>query len=68
VLEEKDSDGDRIFALRLLLADGRELRLQGHPAPGEAPARERAGTIRRFLGLPELPRAPATPGSVRPSR
>jgi hypothetical protein len=53
VREETDSDGDPVYVLRLLLADGRALPLQGHPAPGEASARERADAIRRFLGLPQ---------------
>jgi hypothetical protein len=54
VLEEKDSDGDPVFTLRLLLSGGRELRLQGHPAGGKASALERAGAVRRFFGLPAL--------------
>lgn len=55
VLEEKDSDGDPVYLVRMLLADGRELRLQGHPAHGESMAREQAAAIRRFVGLPALP-------------
>ena len=52
VVEEKDSDGDPVYLVRMLLADGRELRLQGHPSHGEAPARDQAAAIRRFVGLP----------------
>ena len=54
VVEEKDSDGDPVYLIRMLLADGRELRLQGHPAHGEAAAREQAAAIRRFVGLPAV--------------
>lgn len=52
VAEEKDSDGDPVFEVRMRLADGRELHLQGHPDHGEAAAREQAAAIRRFVGLP----------------
>ena len=55
VAEEKDSDGDPVFEVRMRLADGRELHLQGHPNHGEAAAREQAAAIRRFVGLPALP-------------
>jgi hypothetical protein len=55
VLEERDSDGDPAFVVRLRLADGRTLRLHGATVPTRAPAVERAGEIRRFLGLPALP-------------
>lgn len=58
VVEEKGSDGDPVYALRIVLSDGRELRLQGHSVPGEAPARERAGAIRRFLNFPVLDSPP----------
>ena len=58
VSEEKDSDGDPVYALRLLLSDGRALRLQGHPAPGATSARERAAAIRQFLRLPAIPSVP----------
>jgi hypothetical protein len=50
-MEEKDTDGDLVYRIRIQLQDGRELPLQGHPSPGEAQAREHAGVIRRFLGL-----------------
>jgi hypothetical protein len=53
VLEGKDSDGDPVYSVRLLLSGGREIRLQGHPAAGKAPAHVHAGSIRRFLGLPD---------------
>jgi hypothetical protein len=51
VVEEKDTDGDLVYRIRLQLQDGRELPLKSHPSPGEAQAREHAGAIRRFLGL-----------------
>jgi len=51
VLEERDSDGDPVFVVRVLLADGRALRLHGVTLRARAPAVERAGTILRFLGL-----------------
>ena len=57
VVEEKDSDGDPVFEIRMRLADGRELHLQGHPNHGQAAAREQAAAIRRFVGLPALPEA-----------
>ncbi len=52
VAEEKDSDGDPVFEVRMRLSDGRELHLQGHPDHGEVAAREQAAAIRRFVGLP----------------
>jgi hypothetical protein len=52
VVEERDSDGDPVYLVRMLLADGRELRLQGHPSHGETAARDQAAAIRRFVGLP----------------
>lgn len=55
VVQEKDSDGDPVYLIRMLLTDGRELRLQGHPSHGETSAREQAAAIRRFVGLPAQP-------------
>ena len=55
LVESRDSDGDPVFALRLRLSEGREVQLQGHPAPGREQARGRADVLRRFLGLPALP-------------
>ena len=57
LLEERDSDGDPAFVVRALLADGRELRLHGTTTSARKPAAERAGEIRKFLGLPALPEA-----------
>jgi hypothetical protein len=54
VVESTDSDGDPVFMLRLRLSGGRELPLQGHPAAGQVQARERADTVRHFLGLAAL--------------
>jgi hypothetical protein len=55
VLEERDSDGDPAFVVRLVLAGGRELRLHGPTVPARPPAVQRADTIRRFMGMPVLP-------------
>ncbi|HUR93330.1 MAG TPA: hypothetical protein VMY76_02020 [Gemmatimonadales bacterium] len=57
VREERDSDGDLLYAVDLVLSDGRNLPLQSHPAVNVAAARERAAEIRAFLGL-------ATPAST----
>jgi hypothetical protein len=57
VLEERDSDGDPAFVVRVLLADGRQLRLHGATVRDGARAAGRAGEIRRFMGMPALPPA-----------
>jgi hypothetical protein len=57
VLEERDSDGDPAFVVRVVLADGRALKLHGATVRDEARAAERAGEIRQFVGLPALPPA-----------
>jgi len=54
VLEERDSDGDPAFVVRVRLADGRQLRLHGATVRDRARAAERAGEIRRFVGMPAL--------------
>ena len=54
VLEERDSDGDPAFVVRVRLADGRQLRLHGATVRDRGRAAERAGEIRRFVGMPAL--------------
>ena len=51
IVRSKDSDGDPVFQLRLRLARGESVYLQGQPAMGEARASANAERIRRFLGL-----------------
>ena len=57
VVREKDSDGDPVYGIRLVLTGGRELRLQSFLRPGEEGACECTEVIRRFVGLPALPAA-----------
>jgi hypothetical protein len=57
LVRDKDSDGDPVYGVRLILTDGRELRLQSFLRPGEAEASERTAVIRRIVGLPALPPA-----------
>ena len=49
--EEKDSDGDPMFQVRIWLRDGRTILLQSQPVHGREWCAERADAIRRFLGL-----------------
>jgi len=58
VREERDSDGDLLYAVHLVLSDGRDLPLQAQSRIGSAPARQGAGEIMTFLGLPALESAP----------
>ncbi|HEU0052787.1 MAG TPA: hypothetical protein VFQ39_06405, partial [Longimicrobium sp.] len=49
VLEEKDSDGDPTFTLRLWLADGRVIPLHSVPGRDRASCERAAGTLRGFF-------------------
>jgi hypothetical protein len=49
--EEKDSDGDPMYQIRIWLRDGRAIPLQSQPAHGLAWCAVRADAIRRFLGV-----------------
>ena len=49
--EEKDSDGDPMYRVRLWLRDGRTILLQSQPVHGLAWCAVRADAIRRFLGI-----------------
>jgi hypothetical protein len=49
--EGKDSDGDRMYQVRLWLRDGRAVVLQSAPVHGRDWCSARAEAIRRFLGL-----------------
>ena len=49
--EEKDSDGDPMYQVRLWLRDGRSILLQSQPAHGREWCAARADAIRRFLGV-----------------
>ena len=55
VLQSSDSDGDPAYTVRLVLADGRELRLHAATMNSRGPADQKAGEIRRFVGLSALP-------------
>ena len=54
--EEKDSDGDPMYRVRIWLRDGRRILLQSQPMHGQQWHAVRAEMIRRFLGL-RAPRA-----------
>ena len=49
--EEKDSDGDPMYQVRLWLRDGRAILLQSQPVHGREWCAARADAIRRFLGV-----------------
>lgn len=49
--EEKDSDGDPMYRVRLWLRDGRTVLLQSQPVHGRQWCAVRAEMIRRFLGV-----------------
>jgi hypothetical protein len=49
--EEKDSDGDPMYQVRIWLRDGRTILLQSQPVHGLAWCAVRADAIRRFLGV-----------------
>jgi hypothetical protein len=49
--QEKDSDGDPMYRVRLWLRDGRAVVLQSTPMHGRDWCSARADAIRRFLGL-----------------
>ena len=49
--EEKDSDGDPMFRVRLWLRDGRRIPLQSRPMHGREWHALRAQMIRRFLSI-----------------
>jgi hypothetical protein len=49
--EEKDSDGDPMYQVRIWLRDGRAILLQSQPVHGFAWCAVRADAIRRFLGV-----------------
>ena len=67
VAEEKDSDGDPVFEVRMRRCPtGRELHLQGHPDHGETAAREQAAAIRRFVGLPRTSPADVARAGCQP--
>ena len=50
LLEGSDSDGDPTFAIRLVLADGRELRLHGATMASKTAAEGKAREIGKFIG------------------
>ena len=58
--EDKDSDGDPMYRVRLWLRDGRAVLLQSQPVHGREWCAVRAEMIRRFLGV-----KPARDGSAR---
>ena len=49
--EDKDSDGDPMYRVRIWLRDGRKILLHSQPMHGRDWCAARAETIRRFLGL-----------------
>jgi hypothetical protein len=49
--EDKDSDGDPTYRVRLWLQDGRAVLLQSQPSRGREWCAVHADTIRRFLGV-----------------
>jgi hypothetical protein len=49
--EEKDSDGEPMYRVRLWLRDGRVILLQSQPVHGLEWCARRADVIRRFLGI-----------------
>ena len=53
LLEGRDSDGDPAYTVRLVLADGRELKLHGATMASQAPAEGKARQIRSFMGMRE---------------
>ena len=57
VLQSADSDGDPAYTVRLVLTDGRELKLHGATMSSKAPAERKAADIRGFMELKEGERA-----------
>jgi len=49
--QDRDSDGDPMYQLRIWLRDGRAIPLQSQPVHGLAWCAVRADAIRRFLGI-----------------
>ena len=54
VLQSRDSDGDPAYTVRLVLADGRQLKLHCATMAAKAPAEAKAGQVRRFMELKDV--------------
>ena len=52
--EEKDSDGDPMYQVRIWLRDGRTILLDSQPVHGREWCASRADAIRRFLSVSSL--------------